>query len=908
MSDILKVKRVEVERWGRASGFALDLPEKGFVVLHGPNESGKTSLATALAWLIAGPGTEQLLHRFGRSDEVLEAKLIGQLGLDDLMIKVKVRVPVRSSRAIAKGTFGASVGGAALNREILTARLGGGDFDGYRRLYWVQALEVANGSNLQEHVSVQAVFGGINPFAEADNLSKRARELLGAPMGRASPSTARKLHEQCEGLDSEQGNLSKARSNWATFEAQLDGTDSRREEVERRLRDVGNRLTSLQLALNALDSGLVATRSVKSEELASSPEPTDKDRFLHAHTTLVRTRIGDLRAAQNSVRNAERDYETATNKAHADWRPLIATDALGDAGIYNIDQAEADLKSCLKQAEILEAEQQSYSEHHQELEIEVDKLRNAWAQQGPRGLTPEQAVEKEEATGGELGRRVRSGRTAETSRFGRLFGIAGSLVATGCAMAVVVLAILRDDWTISAVAGAGATALLIATYRMVRVLSGSVEPLDPKHVELAGRLLSTCAERDTANKGLTEAKNSLTKQNHLASTTQQQYRRSLAALGVHETLVVRFEPNVVQHLKAVHAAQSAGADVTRAKQEEAVQLNEVNALFTGLTPDGDAAAALDAAGSEETETREAVVATAPDSRRLKPHDDPPSASISDATEAEALLDAACARVDQNAAAARAVQKAEDALMRAIKHDDAALSCIEESKPDDLRAEESQLQASRDDLNAELEEIKNQITDLAVQKRALEAAENRAAELTLERGALFMQIEEHLVSGLAHHLAAKLLRDAAERHRTKQQPGLLSRTQELACEVADWTNVTVNPHAPTARRPAGTDNMLVDGPRGEHSDGRLSLGAQTLLYLALRLATVEEQAEARRVRLPLMLDDVLVGLDDDRAERCLEVLGMFAERHQMILLTCHESTMQRAKAAGAAVLTIPPALQ
>ena len=149
-------------------------------------------------------------------------------------------------------------------------------------------------------------------------------------------------------------------------------------------------------------------------------------------------------------------------------------------------------------------------------------------------------------------------------------------------------------------------------------------------------------------------------------------------------------------------------------------------------------------------------------------------------------------------------------------------------------------------------------------------------------------------------------DGDWRHRKTRQPGLLGRTQELACEVADWTNVTVNPHAPTTRRSTGTDNMLVDGPQGEHSDQRLSLGARTLLYLALRLATVEEQAEACGVRLPLILDDVLVGLDDERAERCLKVLAKFSERHQMILLTCHESTKQRAEAAGAVVLSIPPA--
>ncbi len=91
MSEMLRVEAAEVARWGRASGFKLELPENQFVVLHGPNESGKTSLATALAWLIAGPGVASLLHRFDRRDQHLEAKLTGWLGRRSLLSRCKPR-------------------------------------------------------------------------------------------------------------------------------------------------------------------------------------------------------------------------------------------------------------------------------------------------------------------------------------------------------------------------------------------------------------------------------------------------------------------------------------------------------------------------------------------------------------------------------------------------------------------------------------------------------------------------------------------------------------------------------------------------------------------------------------------------------------------------------------------------
>ena len=126
-------------------------------------------------------------------------------------------------------------------------------------------------------------------------------------------------------------------------------------------------------------------------------------------------------------------------------------------------------------------------------------------------------------------------------------------------------------------------------------------------------------------------------------------------------------------------------------------------------------------------------------------------------------------------------------------------------------------------------------------------------------------------------------------------------------MADWTNITVNPHSPAdAKSSDHSDRLLVDGPHGEHSAQRLSFGAQSLLYLALRLATVTEQAAARGVRLPLVFDDVLVGLDDDRAPKCLDMLADCARRHQLILLTCHRQTAESAHAAGADVVPVPPA--
>lgn len=902
MSEILRVDRVEVPRWGRASGFKLDLPETGFVVLYGPNESGKTSVATALAWLIAGPGRSSLLHRFGGNMEILEARLTGRLGSDDLRIKVEAKVPARSSRAIVRGTFSTSVGGVALSREILTARLGGGDFDGYRRLYWVEALEVANGSNLQEDVSVKAVFGGVNPFTEAESLGKRGQELLGALKGSARAGSARQLQIGIEALDREMSSLSSAKDDWGRIETELDAANRQRKRLESELQEREGELRSVRLALQAVADGVAAKRDSASSDLADTPEPSDADRRLHEQLTAARARIGELRAAEKEEESTRRAYESDFDAVDDSWRQMVTAVALGEPGIDTAHDAEIGYRVARENTEVAIIERESASERHLRCTDDAEGLLTRWTQQYPAGPRPEDVVEANRVRTS----RVDTGRiptgTVRSRPSGRILGLIGILLGTACGAAAAVLAVAREDWALALIAGVAAAALIVVSYRAVR---SPQRPVDPDQLRMAERIQNASAEQDDAKTKLSEAETELDKQQRRADRALQKYRRSLVAVGVQEEMIEQYSPNVVRHLKAVRGAQLASANWKRAHERAVARLKDVRILLLGLS---DAPEAL-AMSEIVTMDRADETPAASGQRGGRPGDRDASVhlpDIQDAAGAEALLDAACASVDQHSAAAREAQEADDALKRAVEYDDAALTYFEEGEPGDLSTEESRVQADRRDLKDELNGIKSRITDLEVEKRKLKSAENRSVELTLERGARSTQVEKLLVRGLAHHLTATLLHEAAERHRTKQQPGLLRRTQQLACEVADWTSVAVNPHAPTTRRSAGTDNMLVDGPRGEHSDQRLSLGAQTLLYLALRLATVEEQAEARGVRLPLILDDVLVGLDDERAERCLKVLAEFSERHQTILLTCHESTKQRAQAAGAVVQPIPPA--
>ncbi len=69
---------------------------------------------------------------------------------------------------------------------------------------------------------------------------------------------------------------------------------------------------------------------------------------------------------------------------------------------------------------------------------------------------------------------------------------------------------------------------------------------------------------------------------------------------------------------------------------------------------------------------------------------------------------------------------------------------------------------------------------------------------------------------------------------------------------------------------------------------LSRGTQEQLYLAVRLGLIDHFAK-QSGKLPLVMDDVLVNADPERAAELASILAEAASRHQIIYLTCHPHT-------------------
>jgi uncharacterized protein YhaN len=95
-------------------------------------------------------------------------------------------------------------------------------------------------------------------------------------------------------------------------------------------------------------------------------------------------------------------------------------------------------------------------------------------------------------------------------------------------------------------------------------------------------------------------------------------------------------------------------------------------------------------------------------------------------------------------------------------------------------------------------------------------------------------------------------------------------------------------------PHGEERIQVIGANGDRYDlDMLSRGTAEQLYLSLRFGYIQEFG--RRARpLPVVVDDILVNFDPQRARVAISTMLGLAEKNQILFFTCHPETVSLVK--------------
>ena len=209
----------------------------------------------------------------------------------------------------------------------------------------------------------------------------------------------------------------------------------------------------------------------------------------------------------------------------------------------------------------------------------------------------------------------------------------------------------------------------------------------------------------------------------------------------------------------------------------------------------------------------------------------------------------------------------------------------------------------ENLTAEMEHRQRQLADRERQQESqLQAlasieAEQARLEATGDDAAMHRQAALNAAARVRHdsarfirlQMAIHLLKDQIEQFRQANQQPLLLRASEL------FRTFTGNSFEALGTAFDDQDNPILTGIRGgtNVTVAGMSEGTRDQLYLALRLAAIEMH-HRKHEPMPIILDDLLMTFDDDRARAILPVLYDIGRRSQILLFTHHQHLTELAR--------------
>lgn len=197
----------------------------------------------------------------------------------------------------------------------------------------------------------------------------------------------------------------------------------------------------------------------------------------------------------------------------------------------------------------------------------------------------------------------------------------------------------------------------------------------------------------------------------------------------------------------------------------------------------------------------------------------------------------------------------------------------ETRWESMQAQLEEYASRQSWLNQQLGEVQQEMRNLAEDRRLDEAR--------LEMETVNSQIRDSIGQWQVTATTCLLLESIREIYEADRQPETLKEASEFLFQISGgqytriWTKLSENV-------------LLVDNADGESLPVEvLSRGTRECVYLGLRLALVTAYSKRGAV-LPLVLDDVLVNFDADRAREAAAALKSFAERgFQLMMFTCHD---------------------
>ena len=206
-----------------------------------------------------------------------------------------------------------------------------------------------------------------------------------------------------------------------------------------------------------------------------------------------------------------------------------------------------------------------------------------------------------------------------------------------------------------------------------------------------------------------------------------------------------------------------------------------------------------------------------------------------------------------------------------------------TNPQSIADASSELEEERAISDARREELSTDRGSFQTELERL-VGEEESSRLRMERNVLLEQIK-----GLAREwtrltLAQSLLEEARRKFERERQPGVIRHAEKFFTEITEGRYRQVY-------APLGEQTITVTDADGQTKQpSELSRGTREQLFLSLRFGLIRELGQ-RTEPLPVVVDEVLVNFDPDRALRAAVAFSELSHTNQVLVFTCHPTVVE-----------------
>ena len=858
----MKITNITPKLFGKyRSDTPLDLPDAPMVVVYGKNEAGKTTYADMAATLMSSTYDTALVNKYGDYQDTLKGSLDIKEGTDSVTIQfVRASVPKKG---------GVKVQREATTKTVLWQRMQSIQGSIIRHIFRVSSHEITNGENSKAQ---------FDAYGLGDRRGTSIRATLNKYESQKS-ETSKKLGKAKEAKNAKQKDLRNAEKSTGNYEKLLTRIAGLTNQIDSLLVEEANERDRLeqvafcQGARGTISEGLDAENRLNQIEgdglLIKTQFARIRERILEIGDEIEQLKIDDK---QETLERLQSELDIAVDNVDSVLASLqLSRDEILNNPSITSDVVRVDLLNDLVEKAskrvLLEEEDkpQELTSRKEEIKAITDRLALAstnWKRFN-LGVSP-QEYSGSPRTSVSTSAQSTGSRFPSWSFLLPLIGMGVSFVAQEIVGAVLSIAFgiflfLLQRYLRPSTVGHGLVESVQHDYTIVS--DAATEVMDAEKALGAAELALLALERNEANR--------LTKVSDLLSAIQeilQQHLIQVSASSTARAFTAYFESlkSAVNHCDEERLAKgrlsSQESDLQSAQERLVLLIQEIEEIFLTVGIPFDPAFFSSANGSVS------VLRTLSKDFEM-----------------------------QSALREKVASKTQLAKERS---DELEIQTMMLSSADELILIKSASEARTTELQDQRRDLETDRRLLDEEREALEDF-SQMTNIRSDIESLDEQIRDLQLLEIQFSLQVQLLRKFATKRAEESKPELVKKVQNMVLRVAeDWANLEF-----LTDDEGNIQNIEVQYKNGSSvSDFNLSSGAQSLVYLAMRIAVMHQEA-SNGLSIPLLCDDPLIYMDDDRTRLALQMLKEASVGHQIIYFTCKREILNLARDMEIPVKTI-----